>query len=306
MIALLMLCGATLGALALLGLILANEKTRATGLLMLLVGVVLVAAVFVAGSSRHPFMVVDPPPVAELRADRHSGVAAQAANQAFDELTEPRIDLGDDSDADAAGDDNRQATDNARSNAPRWVITPPKRVGGAYTTVVDSGHGLTLDACHAATDYRLLEIAAEYVRENGGPATGPVGPTPAGNFVAQRSSEDFGLTFSELRELMWRDEHVEEVETSVATMKRLYTLVEITPEDGQRLVRSTTETSARRERDERLSAVAVIAVSVVGALALVFGVLKLDELTKGYYTKRLLVGVPVAILGIGLAITLLS
>ena len=37
--------------------------------------------------------------------------------------------------------------------------------------------------------------------------------------------------------------------------------------------------------------------SILGLLGCVFAVLKIDTATKGYYTKRLFLGVPLAILG---------
>ena len=38
--------------------------------------------------------------------------------------------------------------------------------------------------------------------------------------------------------------------------------------------------------------------SVLGLIGLVFGLLKVDTWTKGYYTKRLFLGVPAAIIGL--------
>ena len=43
--------------------------------------------------------------------------------------------------------------------------------------------------------------------------------------------------------------------------------------------------------------VGVGAVSILGLVGLVFALLKVDTATKGYYTKRLFIGVPLAILG---------
>jgi hypothetical protein len=39
------------------------------------------------------------------------------------------------------------------------------------------------------------------------------------------------------------------------------------------------------------------ATSVIGLLGFVFGLLKIDTWTKGYYTKRLFIGVPAMIIG---------
>ena len=42
--------------------------------------------------------------------------------------------------------------------------------------------------------------------------------------------------------------------------------------------------------------VGVGAGSILGFIGLVFGLLKIDTWTKGYYTKRLFIGVPAAII----------
>ena len=44
---------------------------------------------------------------------------------------------------------------------------------------------------------------------------------------------------------------------------------------------------------------------VLGLLGLCYGLLKVDTWTKGYYTKRLFLGVPAAIIGLGTLLALL-
>jgi hypothetical protein len=50
-------------------------------------------------------------------------------------------------------------------------------------------------------------------------------------------------------------------------------------------------------RGERFAVVGAGAGSVLGLLGIAFGLLKADTATKGYYTKRLFLGVPTAIMG---------
>jgi hypothetical protein len=38
--------------------------------------------------------------------------------------------------------------------------------------------------------------------------------------------------------------------------------------------------------------------SILGLLGLIYGLLKVDTWTRGYYTKRLFLGVPAAIIGL--------
>jgi hypothetical protein len=49
-------------------------------------------------------------------------------------------------------------------------------------------------------------------------------------------------------------------------------------------------------REGRFAAVGAGAGSVLGLIGLAFGLLKVDTWTKGYYTKRLFLGVPAAII----------
>ena len=51
-----------------------------------------------------------------------------------------------------------------------------------------------------------------------------------------------------------------------------------------------------RRRTDRLAGVALASSMVVAVLGLAYGLLRIDTWTRGYYTKRLLLGVPAAIL----------
>jgi hypothetical protein len=84
-------------------------------------------------------------------------------------------------------------------------------------------------------------------------------------------------------------------------MKKLYTLVEFTPAVDREL-RARWDTYRRQER---LTTVGIGAVSVLGLVGLAWGLLRVDTLTKGYYTKRLFVGVPAAIITVLLFLSLL-
>ena len=77
-------------------------------------------------------------------------------------------------------------------------------------------------------------------------------------------------------------------------MKKLYTLVEFTPSVDAELLRRWDEL----RRQDRFAVVGTGAGSVLGLIGLAFGLLKVDTWTKGYYTKRLFLGVPAAIIGV--------
>jgi len=55
-----------------------------------------------------------------------------------------------------------------------------------------------------------------------------------------------------------------------------------------------------------MAAVSIYSGGVLGLLGLVFGLLKVDTWTRGYYSKPLFLGVPAAIIGLGTLLALLS
>jgi hypothetical protein len=108
-----------------------------------------------------------------------------------------------------------------------------------------------------------------------------------------------GIGIDFIRSEIAKKEYVETVERSFGPMKKLYVQVEFSPSIDQELRQRWEEV----RRQDRFAVVGVGAGSVLGLLGLVFGLLKVDTWTKGYYTKRLFFGVPAAIIGL---ITLLG
>jgi hypothetical protein len=86
---------------------------------------------------------------------------------------------------------------------------------------------------------------------------------------------------------------LEKVDRSFGEMLKLYTEIEFTPGVDNEL-RQHWQISQRRER---FAFVGLGASSVLGLLGLAWGLLKVDTWTKGYYTKRLFIGVPLAVIG---------
>jgi hypothetical protein len=84
-------------------------------------------------------------------------------------------------------------------------------------------------------------------------------------------------------------------------MKKLYTRVEFSQSVDNELRKRWDE----YRREERFAIVGTGAGSVLALLGFVYGLLKVDTWTKGYYTKRLFLGVPAAIIGLGTLFTLL-
>ena len=71
-----------------------------------------------------------------------------------------------------------------------------------------------------------------------------------------------------------------------------YVQLEFTPATDNYLIRQYQAT----QRAERVTGVALGGAGVMATLAMVLGLLRLDTATKGYYTKRLFIGVPLAII----------
>jgi hypothetical protein len=116
------------------------------------------------------------------------------------------------------------------------------------------------------------------------------GPWPAPDF----GEYPLGITIDYIRREIAKDEYLETVERSFGPMMKLYTLLEFTPAVDREL----TARWDNYRRQERLASVGVGAASVLASLALAWGLLRFDTMTKGYYTKRLFIGVPAAIISL--------
>ncbi|MCA9234916.1 MAG: hypothetical protein KDA44_05570 [Planctomycetales bacterium] len=169
---------------------------------------------------------------------------------------------------------------------PDWLESAPHVVRGAQGTVLSTDPFSTLRECRAA----LMEgLEAALVAR-----TGELAETAAGSPTYVPPLAAMRVSVSDFVDSVINDEYVETVPTSVGLMKRAYMLVSIPPEVDSQLL------SAWRNygRDERIRVVSVFASAAIGLVALVFGLLKVDTWTRGYYSKRLFLGVPAAIIGL--------
>jgi hypothetical protein len=189
---------------------------------------------------------------------------------------------------------------------PDWVNQPPKRVGHVRREVVATDEYATDEECYLAADILLQVKTYEHIRWLTG------GAQDADKYIrldetALRPSElqshatglfrqlqNAGITVDYIRREIAKDEHLEKVERSVGNMWKLYTLMEFSPSVDNELRRRWDAS----QRQARFAFVGFGAGSVLGLLGLAWGLLKVDTITKGYYTKRLFVGVPLGILGL--------
>jgi len=104
---------------------------------------------------------------------------------------------------------------------------------------------------------------------------------------------DLGIGVNYIRREIAKEEYLQTIERSFGPMKQLYTLLEFSPSVDREL-RHRWEAS---QRQERFAFVGFGATSILSLLGLAWGLLKVDTWTKGYYTMRLFLGVPMAIMG---------
>jgi hypothetical protein len=216
-----------------------------------------------------------------------------------------------------------RAVDNAApEKRPAWVDSRPKRTGDVRREVIATEEYATDDECYAAGEVYLLYKTYDHVRQlenlpyqddlpsitfqnNMILANGQVIATghsyPYWQDARVRYLQNLGIDLDHVRrEIVAKDpknnepcEYLETVERSVGPMKKLYLMAEFTPA-FDREVKQRLEAVERRGR---LGAVSAGAASLLGLIGGVWGLLKLDTITKGYYSLWLFLGVPTAIIG---------
>lgn len=199
---------------------------------------------------------------------------------------------------------------------PHWARDPNSVSADSSHQMIATDEYATTAECRRATDIYLMLKTAERVHAIGGRqyfAEERPSLTFHGSAVwadgqmlldaRSGNSHDYrmnvlqrmGIGIDQIRRAIVRDQHIASRESprSFGTMYTQYTLVEFTPEFDKELRRHW----HTYRRGERFAVIGVGTASVLGLLTLVFGLLKIDTWTKGYYTKRLFLGVPAAIIG---------
>jgi len=188
------------------------------------------------------------------------------------------------------------------SARPAWVDEPPKNIGNVRRQVIVAGDFVTVDECnremdrqlYLATFQRLVELTGESDRNllsSVSDRDGLAKINPA--YLAAIYLNRMGIGIDFIRREIAKKEYVATVDRSVGPMKQLYVQVEFSSSIDNELRRRWDEV----RRQDRFAVVGVGASSVLGLMGLMFGLLKVDTWTKGYYTKRLFFGVPAAIIG---------
>jgi hypothetical protein len=205
---------------------------------------------------------------------------------------------------------------------PAWVDELPKRTGNIRREVIATEPYATMDECYQAADIYLLLKTYQRIQELAGkPYTDSSLPSltfEGGRVLADGKIVSYGRKFPYWaderiraldnmgigtdyirREIVAKDpkdnearEFIETVPVSFGGMKKLYLQIEFT----QAVDRDLKKHWDTRLRTERFAIVGGGAGALLSLLGVVFALLKIDTWTKGYYTKRLFIGVPAAII----------
>jgi hypothetical protein len=200
---------------------------------------------------------------------------------------------------------------------PEWLKQKPQSVGDSWQEVIVTDEYATESECRRATDILLLLKTYERALSLAGYPTVDTslpsltfhnGMIKADGIVIfdrnnsqqwldprLRQLNQVGIGLDFVRRELIADQHVEEVERerTFDSMYKLYTRIEFSPRADAELRRHW----AVYERQQRFAVVGVGAGSILGLLGMAYGLLKVDTLTKGYYSKWLFLGVPAAIIG---------
>jgi hypothetical protein len=180
------------------------------------------------------------------------------------------------------------ALDNPDAPRPSWLESPPTLVGNTQRMVVSSDPFTSVEECYAQLRDKLRTTVHRRILDLGAAASGRHSV-----YVPDCESLGIGIEYI-LSELCPEKEYIETVSTSVGDMKRAHALLEFTPPQDEFLVDRWRDFA----RVESVRVVAILSGLVLAGLAFVYGLIRLDTWTRGYYTKRLFIGVPAVIIAV--------
>ena len=174
---------------------------------------------------------------------------------------------------------------------PDWLVNPLKFSGEVRRYVVSVGPYVTMAECEQALAREMREIVQTRFRD----AVASESGLPEGEWAYNPDIGGVGISDAQILREFCADEYVEKVDASVGEMLKAHALLEFGPQEDALLV----DHFKRWMRHGRLEDVVNVSALAVFGLAFVFGLLKVDTWTRGYYTKRLFLGVPAFIIVVG-------
>ena len=187
------------------------------------------------------------------------------------------------------------ATEPAPEPKPDWVLHPPKLGGPVREFVVQAGPYSTLNECYEGLREAIQTQVQQRIEELVRAETG-------NNWANVPPMEYMHLSTDYIVSELLADEYVETVEASFGQTKMAWGLLRFTPDQDNRLLEAW---KGYARRDGIAIAIAVSAL-VLGVVGFIFALLKIDTWTRGYYSKRLFLGVPAAIIAFMLLAALVS
>lgn len=234
--------------------------------------------------------------VVEVKANKAEQVSADPSLESlWDKLTKSRINLDNEAEsaplADPKNEDAKQAfrerfgLDENGNMPPKWVVTPPKRVGEVLRETVASDPFVTAEECRRQLEQEQLpHIVARQI--------GYLASAKLGRSVRIVNPLEVGIGLDYILREVCRDEFVGTTDTSVGEMKIVHVLLEFNTQVDQHL----TAAWLQHERHERFAAFGKMAAMSLIGLATIYGLLRFDTWSQGYYSKQLLVGGVLAII----------
>ncbi len=239
-------------------------------------------------------------------ATAHPAVAVAATDSGGDEAAEPAAEAAD---AAPPSETTEAATDTAvdvgetsaapapsEAGAPANSEPPPAWLKQGATRTGDVWREIVVSDRYELRQDAELELERLMIVATGRVIDDVLGrPSWARAFVdeqhqyrhAERLLRDLDLRPGDI----WSNYSVEEYTENARSVMdrpqyRWHVLLEYDQQDREDIVRRW----QRHQSEERVTGVALVAAAVMGVLALAYGVLKFDTATKGYYTRRLIIG----------------
>jgi hypothetical protein len=168
---------------------------------------------------------------------------------------------------------------------PDWVTHPPKSVPNVYRRLVSSSWYPSEEECRTKIDPKIEQAVSNYLHQT-------VGDHGMG---LVHSLPQLGITRDFIYDNLVTNEfcQTQDFSHTEEPLSNLHYLLEIDSADTDFMVAQWRS----HARMHRIAWVRNLMVGVMLSLAGVLGLIKIDTATKGYYTKRLFIGVPAAIIG---------
>lgn len=174
----------------------------------------------------------------------------------------------------------------AGAGRPTWMDEPTGKHDGVFRTIATAGPYSTPQECREKLNDAIQGAIEHYV--NG--------------FLPRRAGVKIDLPPSFIHNQLVRGEWLEQSEYSVGPMYNLHALLVFDQQANQEIDRQYHEGQVKG----RLAYTGAGAGLVLALISTLFGYLKLDTLTRGYYTGRLRVAAGAAILALAAAAGLLA